>query len=40
MRVNRAINSLIRILGGWRSFNDTDNLMDKEENEEEDDARA
>lgn len=40
MRVNRAINSLIRILGGWRSFNDTDNLVDKEENEEEDDTRA
>ena len=38
MRVNRAINSLIRILGGWRTFNDTDNLVDK--NEEEDDDRA
>ena len=33
-RVSRAINSLIRILGGWRSFNDTDNFVDKEENEE------
>ena len=40
MRVNRAINSLIRILGGWRSFNDTDNLVDKEQDEEEDDTRA
>ena len=40
MRVTRAINSLIRILGGWRSFNDTDNLVDKNENEEEDDTRA
>ena len=39
MRVSRAINSLIRILGGWRTFNDTDNLIDKNE-EEEDDTRA
>ena len=38
-RVSRAINSLIRILGGWRIFNDTDNLIDKNE-EEEDDTRA
>ncbi len=38
-RVSRAINSLIRILGGWRIFNDTDNLVDKNE-EEEDDTRA
>jgi RNA polymerase sigma factor (sigma-70 family) len=40
MRVTRAINSLIRILGGWRTFNDTDNLVDKNEDEEEDDTRA
>jgi RNA polymerase sigma factor (sigma-70 family) len=40
MRVTRAINSLIRILGGWRSFNDTDNLVDKNEDEEDDDTRA
>ena len=39
-RVERAINSLIRILGGWRTFNDTDNLVDKNEDEEEDDTRA
>ena len=38
MRVSRAINSLIRILGGWRTFNDTDNLVDK--NEEEDNDRT
>ena len=36
MRVTRAINSLIRILGGWRTFNDTDNLVDKNEEEEND----
>ena len=41
MRVTRAINSLVRILGGWRTFNDTDNIVDKDENEEkEDDTRA
>ena len=40
MRVTRAINSLIRILGGWHTFNDTDNLVDKNEDEEEDDTRA
>jgi RNA polymerase sigma factor (sigma-70 family) len=40
MRVSRAINSLIRILGGWRTFNDTDNLIDKSEDEDEDDTRA
>lgn len=40
MRVSRAINSLTRILGGWRTFNDTDNLVDKNEDEEEDDTRA
>ena len=40
MRVTRAINSLIRILGGWRSFNDTDNLVDKNEDEEDNDTRA
>jgi RNA polymerase sigma factor (sigma-70 family) len=39
-RVERAINSLIRILGGWRTFSDTDNLVDKNEDEEEDDTRA
>jgi hypothetical protein len=38
MRVSRAINSLIRVLGGWRTYNDTDNLEAKEE--EEDDTRA
>ena len=40
MRVTRAINSLIRILGGWRTFTDTDNLVDKNEDEEDDDTRA
>ena len=40
MRVTRAINSLIRILGGWHTFNDTDNLVDKNEDEEEHDTRA
>jgi DNA-directed RNA polymerase specialized sigma24 family protein len=39
MRVSRAINSLIRVLGGWRTYNDTDNLEAKDE-EEEDDTRA
>jgi len=39
MRVTRAINSLIRILGGWRTYTDTDNL-DVKEDEEEDDTRA
>ena len=39
-RVERAINSLIRILGGWHTFNDTDNLTVKNEEEEEDDTRA
>ena len=39
MRVSRAINSLIRILGGWRTYNDTDNLETKDE-EDEDDTRA
>ena len=38
-RVERAITSLIRILGGWRTYNDTDNLETKDE-EEEDDTRA
>jgi maltooligosyltrehalose synthase len=38
-RVSRAINSLIRVLGGWRTYNDTDNLEAKDE-EEEDDTRA
>ena len=37
-RVERAISSLIRILGGWRTYNDTDNLETKDE--EEDDTRA
>jgi DNA-directed RNA polymerase specialized sigma24 family protein len=37
MRVSRAINSLIRILGGWRTYTDTDNLDVKEE---DDDTRA
>ena len=39
MRVSRAINSLIRVLGGWRTYNDTDNLETKDE-EDEDDTRA
>jgi hypothetical protein len=39
MRVSRAINSLIRVLGGWRTYSDTDNLEAKDE-EEEDDTRA
>ena len=39
MRVSRAINSLIRVLGGWRTYTDTDNL-DVKEDEEEDDTRA
>ena len=38
-RVERAINSLIRILGGWRTYTDTDNL-DVKEDEEEDDTIA
>ena len=37
-RVERAISSLIRILGGWRTYNDIDNLETKDE--EEDDTRA
>lgn len=37
-RVERAVNSLVRILGGWRTYNDTDNLEVKEE--DEDDTRA
>ena len=37
MRVSRAINSLIRILGGWRTYTDTDNIEVKEE---DDDTRA
>ena len=37
MRVSRAINSLIRILGGWRTYTDTDNV---DVREEEDDTRA
>lgn len=38
-RVERAVNSLIRNLGGWRTYNDTDNLEVKEE-DEDDDSRA
>ena len=38
-RVERAVNSLIRNLGGWRTYNDTDNLDAKEE-DEDDDSRA
>lgn len=37
-RVERAVNSLVRILGGWRTYNDTDNLEVKEE--DEDDTRT
>lgn len=39
MRVSRAINSLIRNLGGWRTYNDVDNPDIKEE-DEDDDTRA
>jgi RNA polymerase sigma factor (sigma-70 family) len=39
MRVARAINSLIRILGGWRTYTDTDNTEIKKENKD-DDTRA
>lgn len=39
MRVSRAINSLIRKLGGWRTYNDVDNPDIKEE-DEDDDTRA
>jgi len=35
-RVERAINSLIRNLGGWRTYADTDNLDVKEEDEDDD----
>ena len=35
-RVERAVNSLIRNLGGWRTYNDTDNLDVKEEDEDND----
>jgi len=38
-RVSRAINSLIRNLGGWRTYNDVDNPDIKEE-DEDDDTRA
>jgi DNA-directed RNA polymerase specialized sigma24 family protein len=38
-RVERAVNSLIRNLGGWRTYNDVDNLDVKEE-DEDDDTRA
>lgn len=38
-RVERAINSLIRNLGGWRTYADADNLDVKEE-DEDDDTRA
>lgn len=34
MRVSRAINSLIRILGGWRTYIDTDNIEVKEEDDD------
>jgi len=33
MRVSRAINSLIRILGGWKAYPDTD-IKEKEKNDE------
>jgi DNA-directed RNA polymerase specialized sigma24 family protein len=36
MRVTRAINSLVRILGGWRTFNDTDVIADKSEEDDDD----
>lgn len=39
MRVTRAVNSLIRNLGGWRTYADLDNLDIKEE-DEDDDTRA
>lgn len=33
MRVNRAVNSLVRNLGGWRTFVDIDNIESEEDNE-------
>jgi hypothetical protein len=36
-RVERAINSLIRILGGWRTYTDVDTI---ENNTEDDDDRT
>lgn len=37
MKVNRALSSLIKILGGWRTYNEPDVIESKEENEEEHD---
>ena len=34
MKVNRALSSLIKILGGWRTHGDSDVIESKEENEE------
>jgi DNA-directed RNA polymerase specialized sigma24 family protein len=36
-RVERAISSLVKILGGWRTYNEPDVIESKEENEEEHD---
>jgi hypothetical protein len=35
MRVTRAVNSLVRILGGWRSYNDTDTIETETEDNDE-----
>jgi len=35
MRVTRAVNSLIRILGGWRTYNDTDTVENKSEDSDD-----
>jgi hypothetical protein len=37
MKVNRALSSLVKILGGWRTYNEPDVIESKEENEEEHD---
>jgi len=37
MKVNRALSSLVKILGGWRIYNEPDVIESKEENEEEHD---
>lgn len=34
-RVERAVNSLVRILGGWRSYNDTDTIETETEDNDE-----
>ena len=37
MKVNRALSSLVKILGGWRTYNEPDVIESKEENEEKHD---